>query len=112
MEPLSLLPESERERLRRIAADLEGTPAGFPAWLSDNFEVWREFAGLADTLRIKHRRKNWSARAALHVLRWQRATRETPDEGFKINNKWSAPMARLYNAIHGFEFFRERESCQ
>ena len=36
---------------------------------------------------------------------------EKPEGAFKLNNKWSKPLAELYNASVGYEFFRTRESC-
>lgn len=78
----------------------------FEEWLAANPEIWKEFCALADKMRAK--RPQWSARAVLHVLRWHRALRDTTDPLFKINNNWSAAMARKYNAERGVQFFNER----
>jgi hypothetical protein len=80
--------------------------AKFDAWLAENQPIWQEFCRLADLMRAK--RPNWSARAVLHVLRWNRALRDASDPLFKINNNWSARMARRYNSERGVDFFRER----
>lgn len=79
----------------------------FEQWLQQNPEIWREFCGLAD--RMRKQRDHWSARAILHVLRWNRALRDPTDPLFKINNNWSAGMARRYNAERGVEFFHLRD---
>lgn len=80
----------------------------FEQWLEQNPKIWAEFCKLADEMRAK--RPRWSARAILHVLRWQRAMRDCTDPDYKINNNWSAQMARKYNAERGVPFFQERES--
>jgi hypothetical protein len=82
-------------------------PTEFEVWMSHNRPIWEAFCELADLMR--QRRDRWSARAILHVLRWQSALRENNDAEFKINNRWSAPMGRLYNRMHNVQFFQERE---
>lgn len=90
----------------QIAREL-GLPEAFVAWLPQNREIWLEFCALAKMARERGR-DHWSARAILHVLRWNRMLRDSGDV-FKINNHWSAPMSRLYNHLAGFTFFQERE---
>lgn len=80
----------------------------FLTWLDENWSIWTEFCDLANLVRARGR-SHWSARAILHVLRWNRMVRDASDATWKINNKWSAPMARLYNHMAGFDFFQERE---
>lgn len=80
----------------------------FDTWLAANPEIWAEFCALADRMRAQ--RPRWSARAVLHVLRWNRALRDKTSPLFKINNNWSASMARKYNADRGVPFFSEREN--
>lgn len=80
----------------------------FDRWLIDNLEIWAEFCHLAD--RMRRQRPRWSARAILHVLRWNRALRDASQPVFKINNNWSALMARKYNADRGVAFFSERDN--
>jgi hypothetical protein len=79
----------------------------FLAWLDDNWAIWSEFCQLAALARSKGRTR-WSARAILHVLRWNRMLRDAGGV-WKVNNNWSAPMSRLYNHLAGFDFFQERE---
>lgn len=80
----------------------------FLTWLDDNWAIWTEFCALAAQVRARGR-SHWSARAILHVLRWNRVVRDATDPVFKINNNWSPSMSRLYNALVGFDFFRERD---
>lgn len=92
-----------RVELFQSAAEIE-----FRQWREKNSGVVDAVFALADGMRQRGYR-NWSMRAAMHVVRWQTAMRESPDEGFKINNNRSAALARLYNERAGFEFFRLRE---
>lgn len=85
-----------------------GLSTEFRVWLTLNWPIWDQFCKLADLMRLKGR-AYYSARAVLHVLRWERALRDPTDHNFKINNRWSAPMARTYNAMHNLNFFQERD---
>lgn len=80
----------------------------FLEWLDNNWQIWVEFCDLAAQVRARGR-THWSARAILHVLRWNRVVRDSTDPTFKINNNWSPSMSRLYNHLVGFDFFQERE---
>ena len=91
-----------------LYAQALGLDPAFREWLAENWEIWFEFTRLADQMRLRGR-AYYSARAVLHVLRWHRALRDPTEDEYKINNRWSAPMARLYNGMCGFEFFRTRE---
>ena len=82
----------------------------FLSWLDDNWAIWSEFCQLAALARSKGRTR-WSARAILHVLRWNRMLRDSGGV-WKVNNNWSAPMSRLYNHMVGFDFFQEREQIR
>lgn len=101
-------PESKLDVMdQAVALHMDDT---FLWWLDVNWTIWTEFCTLAALARSKGRTR-WSARAILHVLRWNRMLRDS--EGtWKINNHWSAPMARLYNALVGFDFFQEREPAR
>lgn len=93
---------------RTIMASKEaGVGPEFREWLDANWPLWMEFCRLADLMRNKGR-QYYSARAVLHVLRWHRHLSDALDAEFKINNNWSAKMARTYNRMHGIAFFRER----
>jgi hypothetical protein len=83
-----------------------GLDDAFLGWLDANWGIWDEFCDLAELARLKGRTR-WSARAILHVLRWHRMVRDSGGT-WKINNNWSAPLSRLYNALAGFDFFQER----
>lgn len=96
-----------RERTLRAIREA-GAGWEFRVWVFDNWAIWAEFCKLADLMRTKGR-AYYSARAVLHVLRWHKHL-EDVNCTFKINNRWSAPMARTYNAMHGVEFFRTREA--
>ena len=80
----------------------------FAVWAAANAPIWNEFVRLADQMRDRGR-ANYSARAVLHVLRWHRHLKDPTDTMFKINNNWSAQMARTYNAMRGVDFFRLRD---
>lgn len=101
--------ESWRERVFLLARAHRDIPGRFIGWLEDNWEIWWQFCLLADKMRHTGR-KYYSARAVMHVLRWHRALSEKGNDGFKINNNNSAAMARLYNEVHGLEFFRTRDN--
>lgn len=92
------------------AAVAMGLPDDFLGWLDDNWAIWLEFCELAILAHSKGRTR-WSARAILHVLRWNRMLRDS-GAVWKINNHWSAPMSRLYNHFAGFDFFQEREPAR
>ena len=94
------------ERALMAVKDL-GLPEDFAAWLVSNWPIWDEFVRLADQMRLRGR-AYYSARAVLHVLRWHRALRDPTEEMFKVNNRWSAPMARVYNSMRDVDFFRTR----
>ncbi len=87
-----------------------GQRTEFTLWLGKNMPIWREFVELTRMVRERGR-EHWSARAILHVLRWNRVVRDATDLTYKINNNWSAEMARLYNRYYGIEFFRERDQA-
>lgn len=85
-----------------------GLSKKFQEWLPQNMAIWNEFVRLSD--RMRERRQHYSARAVIHVLRWERALRDTTETELKINNNRSAEMARLYNSLAHCEFFLTREA--
>ena len=96
---------------RALLAAVElGLPASFTAWLVANWPIWDEFVKLSDQMRLRGR-AYYSARAVLHVLRWHRASTDPTSQDYKVNNRWSAGMARVYNRMRGVEFFRTRDSA-
>jgi len=71
----------------------EGYPAGFFRWLSNNRPIYEAFSVKARAM-AQHR-KHYSARAIIHVIRYETDLRDS--EGtLKINNNWSPGMARLF----------------
>lgn len=98
----------DRHELAIRSSREAGLGREFRDWLHENWAIWDEFVKLADLMRNKGR-AYYSARAVLHVLRWHRHLQDPTDQAFKINNRWSAPMARTYNRMIGSEFFRERD---
>jgi hypothetical protein len=109
----AITPPADADPQRRVMLYVQalGLTEAFREWLPQNWEIWFEFVRLADQMRLRGR-QYYSARAVLHVLRWHRALRDPTESEFKVNNRWSAEMARLYNAMVGFAFFRTRESTQ
>lgn len=83
-------------------------PPTYIHWLSKNWGIWHEFCDLARQVRERGRTR-WSARAIIHVLRWNRVIRDATDTTYKVNNNWTPNMARLYNSLHGFAFFEQRD---
>jgi len=81
----------------------------FTDWKHANGPIVCAVFDLADDMRARGHR-HWSIRAAFHVVRWKTAMRENADSGFKLNNKWSKPLAELYNRSVGYDFFRTRDS--
>jgi hypothetical protein len=68
-------------------------PIDFRNWVKAHPEIYRAFAGKAREMARK--RKRYSARAIIHVIRWETDLRET-DVTFKINNNWTPYLARLF----------------
>jgi hypothetical protein len=83
----------------------------FLTWIDANWAIWAEFCKLAKLVRERGRH-HWSARAILHVMRWNQVVRDATDPHFRINNVWSPSMSRLYNHLAGFDFFQEREQIR
>lgn len=84
-------------------------PIGIPPEVCDKFE---ELAlGLANGSLAGFAFKRYSSDAILHRIRWH-FTVEKRDRAFKVNNNWSAPLARWWLMRHrqysGFFELRER----
>lgn len=101
-------PDLDPQRKALLFAQALGLSTKFREWLPENWAIWFEFVALADRLRIKGR-EFYSARALIHVLRFERAVRDASQPIYKINNNRSAEMARLYNAMNRVDFFLTRE---
>lgn len=100
-------PDLDPRRKALLFAQALGLSTKFREWLPENWAIWFEFVTLADRLRINGR-EFYSARALIHVLRFERALRDASQPLYKINNNRSAEMARLYNGMNSIEFFRTR----
>lgn len=110
-------PYSEMPRLMPPEADLFAWqkpiphPVGVPPEVCSKFE---ELAlGLADGSLSGYAFKRYSADAILHRIRWH-FTIDRRNRAFKINDHWSAPLARWWLSRHpqyeGFFELRERIS--
>ncbi len=84
-------------------------PPGFFWWLRENRHIYAAFCVKAR--QMARVRKHYSARAILHVLRWESDLHENRSQ-FKVNNNWSAGMARLFMQDYPEHqgFFRCRDS--
>lgn len=84
-------------------------PKGFWAWLKNNKPVAKAFIKKAREAKARGF-EHWSARAILHVLRWETCITDS-DENYKVNNNSTAGLARLSmdmcDDLSGF--FRTRE---
>lgn len=107
VEQLALVSTTTDRTYERIKPEY---PDGFWAWLDKNEHVYQAFVRLAIRGQKKGLR-HWSARAIIHVLRWQTAM-EDSDELFKINNSYTPGLARLamqeYPLLNDFFLIRER----
>ncbi len=68
-------------------------PLEFQNWLRHNRSLYSAFEEKA--LRMAKLRKRYSARAIIHVIRWETELRDA-DVTFKCNNNWTPMMARLF----------------
>lgn len=93
-----------------VAAALHAQPelfrAGFALWLAENPQVWQRFLAMAQQVR-GHGRRVYSARTIVETMRWKTDVGEISGP-WKLNNNWVPSMARLFNVIHGIDFFQER----
>ena len=74
-------------------------PDGFFHWLQTNRHIWKEFEVMA--LKMARKRKRYSARTIVEVMRWNTDLRESPDITFKLSNNMTPGMARLWMQKHG-----------
>jgi hypothetical protein len=79
-------------------------PPGFFHWLDteEGARIWQAFEHRAYAM-AESGRKRYSARAILHVIRWETDLRD-PDITFKCNNNWTPGLARLWMHNHGHRF--------
>ena len=75
-------------------------PAGFFNWLQYNEHIWAQFELHALTMSAK--RKRYSARTIIEVMRWNSDLREQQKKPlFKMSNNMIPGMARLWMKKHG-----------
>jgi hypothetical protein len=87
-------------------------PDGFWKWLADpqNRKLYDAFSRRAN--QMAQRRKRYSARTIIEVMRWNTDLRDTSTT-FKIQNNMVPGMARLWMRDHGKQhpnFFQLRDS--
>ena len=84
--------------IRRIKKD--EYPEGFFWWLCCNEHIWHAFEEKAYVMAAVAKRRRYSARTIIEVMRWNSDLREhTPL--FKISNNMVPGLARLWMAKHG-----------
>jgi hypothetical protein len=73
-------------------------PDEFFSWLKHNYHIWKEFESKA--LMMSYRRKRYSARTIIEVMRWDTDIREK-NPLFKISNNMVPGLARLWMVKYG-----------
>ena len=68
---------------------------GFGEWLSENFGIWTRFESESDRVWLRGRR-HYSANTIIEYLRHETSMRDQSDAVFKLNDKWTSSLARLY----------------
>lgn len=69
-------------------------PAGFWPRICADPDLFRTFLALALKARASGARR-WSADAILHVMRWERLMRGGDSSPYRLNNNYTAALARL-----------------
>jgi hypothetical protein len=75
-------------------------PEGFFHWLTQNQHIWKAFNNKALMMATYGKRKRYSARTIIEVMRWDSDLREK-NKLFKISNNMVPGLARLWMAKHG-----------
>jgi len=73
----------------------QGSRAKYLAYNKANPEVWRLFKKFTFEM-IRRGRKRYSADAMIHRIRWEMDMRVESEDGFKINNNFTAHYARRF----------------
>jgi len=85
----------------------------FIKWIPNNLHIFAEFCARSHALK-KSGRKRYGAKSIMETIRFDTYLREKPDYEFKINNNYTAYLARLaiiaYNDLDGFFEFRETKA--
>lgn len=75
-------------------------------WLLKNIGVWLSFYHCAERM-WNTGRSRYGAKCVFETMRYETDARDA-ETTFKINNNYVSGLARLYNAVKGFEFFETR----
>jgi hypothetical protein len=95
---LSLYDASLAEVYFKHASQLTGVPEKFPEWCLKNPHVIRRFIEEANKLWHTGRRR-WASCSLIYYIRHETALAEKGGD-WKINQNWSAPLARLYMQMY------------
>ncbi len=82
-----------------IKLDYDSYPDGFWHWLGKNEHIYAAFKVKALTMALKGR-KRYSARTIIETVRWE-SDLEDSEVTFKLNDKWTPGMARLFMSEFG-----------
>jgi hypothetical protein len=77
-------------------------PDRFWMWFKDNQRVYEEFERQALAMAMRGR-KRYSARTIVEVLRWSSDISDS-ETTFRLNDKYTPGMARLFMEEHGKRF--------
>lgn len=106
------LPVDDRRTTARIFCSTkpEMFRDDFDGWLLNNWYLYLRFEKEAN--RVAHRRTHYSANTIIEYLRHETAMRDSTDEEFKFNDRWTSSIARLYGLMNpinaGLFEYRER----
>ena len=78
-------------------------PEGFFWWLRENYHIWKAFEEKAYVMAAVAKRKRYSARTIIEVIRWNTDLHDS-EKTFKINDHYTPGLARLWMAKHGKDF--------
>jgi hypothetical protein len=74
-------------------------PAPFVVWLGDNFAIWEAFE--AEALKVIAKgHEHYSSKTILEFLRHHSMLSENTDTPWKLNNKYTPYLARLFAMVH------------
>ena len=106
----SLSPSLTRIAVASALDALHRDPLGFcqvtEGWFLKNKQVWIEFYGAAELLRVMGR-SHYGAKAVMEHLRFESAIHDSETQ-FKLNNNYASGLGRLYNVVSDTEFFKTR----
>lgn len=77
-------------------------PESFFFWLQFNEHIWLQFERYG--LSMAGKRKRYSARTIIEVMRWNSDIRDGKEVLFKLSNNMTPGLARLWMAKHGDKY--------